>query len=132
MVFEPSNGVKPIKIIEYRQYIIPVYYNEDGQFYSADIDGKNVNFGSFNTEYENDIKYLIDKKLDLIYEFPEYKYTRLEWFLNGSFRDIRLVLGGRILKVFLVQEPSEVSIEKLKKESLRILKIVNLATRNTV
>ena len=39
--------------------------------------------------------------MDLIFSFDDD--TWLAWFNNGDFRDIKLVRGNRILRVFLVQ-----------------------------
>ena len=46
---------------------------------------------------------ILDDHLDTITrfsEFPELYGSKLTWFRNGSFRDIKLVYRGRILKVY--------------------------------
>ena len=66
----------------------------------------------------------IDRKLDLITTFPElpeYQGAKLEWFRNGSFRDIRLTYKGRIIKVFLIISPTKVNIDYIKKISKKLL-----------
>jgi hypothetical protein len=49
------------------------------------------------------MKLIIDDHLDTITRFtkisPTYD-TKLTWFQNGAFRDIKLIYKGRILKVY--------------------------------
>ena len=66
---------------------------------------------------------IIDDYLDTITrfsEYPEFHGSKLTWFQNGSFSDIKLVYKGRILKVYTnVNENDLFSIvEDAKKELL--------------
>lgn len=120
-----DNEIKPVSIFKYRGITVPIYLDDYGQCYYAKLENEEISFGSFNTNWQEDLKYLINQKLDLIMFIGEYPGAKLEWFDNGcSYRDIRLVYKSRTLKVFLVydeHEITEISIAKLKKESLKIL-----------
>lgn len=67
--------------------------------------------------------------MDLIFSFDDD--TWLAWFNNGDFRDIKLVKGNRILRVFLVQsEIDAISFgnalwKKIIPESEKLLKKLN-------
>jgi hypothetical protein len=65
---------------------------------------KVIEFGVYNTVYQDDMKLIIDDHLDTITRFSknlELYGSKLTWFQNGSFRDIKLVYKGRLLKVYL-------------------------------
>ena len=65
---------------------------------------KVIEFGVYNTVYQDDMKLIIDDHLDTITRFkdqPELYGSKLTWFQNGSFRDIKLVYKGRLLKVYI-------------------------------
>lgn len=121
-----TSNMIPVRVIHYRDFTVPVVFNKEDQQYYCEIDGEVINLGYYNTEFESDIKFIINRKLDLIYTFDQYPGTRLEWFQNGDDkRDIRLVYSDkRILKVFLVykeNEITEISLQQIKNESLKIL-----------
>ena len=67
--------------------------------------------------------------MDLIFSFDDD--TWLAWFNNGDFRDIKLVRGNRILRIFLVQsEINAISLDtilwkKIIPESEKLLKKLN-------
>ena len=74
------------------------------QFYTV-WDGGQISFGSYNTNYIEDMKYLIDKKLDVITTFPELQQegiygAELRWFDNGGWDDIKLTYKCRILWIY--------------------------------
>lgn len=117
----------PVKVIEYRGVTVPIIFDESDQQFYGSIDGEIINFGYYNTNYEADVRFFIDKKLDTIYTFDLYPGTRLEWFFNGSddHRDIRLVTGNRILKVFIVinnTNMTTITLNTIKNECLKFLK----------
>ena len=65
---------------------------------------KVIEFGVYNTVYQDDMKLIIDDHLDTITRFkdqPELYGSKLTWFQNESFRDIKLVYKGRLLKVYI-------------------------------
>jgi len=115
-----------VKTIEYRGITTKIYADEPGQQFYCELDGKEVCFGSFNTNFEEDLYYLIDDKLDTIYRFGNpYFGAVLSWFFNGHHcRDIKLTYRSRIIKVFLVEDETLVTQETLNKlieESTEIL-----------
>jgi hypothetical protein len=64
---------------------------------------KVIEFGEYNTVYQDDMKLIIDDHLDTITrfsEYPEFHGSKLTWFQNGSFSDVKLLYRGRILKVY--------------------------------
>ena len=67
-----------------------------------------VDLGLNNIYYKEDMCRFIDRQLDLITDFrdsPNFAGAQLSYFNNGGFRDIKLSLKGRILKIFLVAGP---------------------------
>lgn len=120
------SNIIPARIIEYRGFEVPVVFNKEDQQYYCDINGEVFNLGYYNTEFEADIKFIINRKLDLICTFDKYPGARLEWFTNGDDkRDIKLIYSdNRVLKVFLVHNENEItwiSLSEIKKECLKIL-----------
>ena len=62
-------------------------------------------FGRDNMSYRDDAQLLVDDFLDTITRFPEipeFWGSKLEYFQNGSFSDIRLIHKGRVLKIWLL------------------------------
>lgn len=112
----------------YRGITLDFYLDDYGQsiFTVLPWDNREVSFGSYNTEFAEEAKYLIDQHLDLITrDFPKkYFGAALYWFDNSGYRDIKLEYRQRILKVFLVADPDKVNTEHLKEESIQILKKV--------
>ena len=55
---------------------------------------KVIEFGVYNTVYQDDMKLLIDDHLDTISRFshdPKFYGSKLTYFQNSNFRDIKLV-----------------------------------------
>lgn len=122
-----------VRTIEYRGFKIPIYRDDDGQqFYAAFPSEKYkgtwdiLGFGAFNMNYEDDVRYLIDQRLDVIYTFS-YPYfgAVLEYFDNVGYRDIRLKYRRRTLKVYAVLSDeaklSDATLEMIKKDSKELL-----------
>lgn len=111
-----ENENKPVSIFKYRGYEVEIFIDDYGQQFYCYLDGEEIGFGAFNTEYKEDLKYLIDKKLDFI----DYVSGGgiLEWFDNGNYRDIKLSYHGRIIKIFLVSGIAKISSEDLEKIKL--------------
>lgn len=110
-------GEQYIAEVHYRGYTVPIYLDNEGQQFYCYLDGQEVDFGAYNTNYVEDLEYLIDTKLDVIStfsEYPEYFGARLEWFDNNGFRDIQLLYRGRILEVFLSTSPEFKLTEEVK------------------
>jgi hypothetical protein len=68
------------------------------------------------------MKLIIDDHLDTITRFseiPGYYGSKLSWFQNSGFRDIKLTYRGRLLKVYLkVNENDLFSIQQDAKLTL--------------
>ena len=97
---------KPVTRVEYRGFSIPIYQDSAGQQFYCIWEGQELDFGAYNTDFVDDLKDLIDRKLDIVYTFDlesGFFGARLEWFDNAGNRDIRLLYRGRILKVFLME-----------------------------
>lgn len=97
---------KPVTRVEYRGFSIPIYQDDEGQQFYCIWEGQELGFGAYNTDFVDDLKDLIDRKLDIVYTFDlesGFFGARLEWFDNAGNRDIRLLYRGRILKVFLIE-----------------------------
>lgn len=91
--------------------------------------GKPLGFGTDNWNYKDDMKALIDDHLDTITRFDQFQDlvgTKLTWFQNGNYRDIKLTYRGRLLKVFLVADESRVNLEQLLSESVKIIQRVGI------
>ena len=83
-----------------------------------------IEFGVYNTVYQDDMKLLIDDCLDTISRFshdPKFYGSKLTYFQNSNFRDIKLVYRGRVLKIYYdVDENDLISIIKDAESVLRV------------
>ena len=87
---------------------------------------KVIEFGVYNTVYQDDMKMIIDDHLDTITRFsedPKLYGSKLIWFQNGSFSDIKLVYKGRILKVYI--NPNENDLFSIIKDAQKELLTYN-------
>ena len=109
--FEISNAAKQLGLIvrydtiEYRKETINFLSDPSGIQCFAQWRNELIDLGLNNIYYKEDACKFVDRRLDLITDFrnsPDFAGAKLEYFRNGSFRDIRLSYKGRILKVFLV------------------------------
>lgn len=113
--------------IVYREQEINFLSDVSGVQCAAQWNNQIVDLGLNNIYYKEDMCRFIDRKLDLITEFPESPElagAKLEYFHNGDFRDIKLSYKGRILKVFLVSDlgiSETFVISKLVEKSKEIL-----------
>lgn len=83
---------------------------------------KVIEFGTYNTVYKDDMKLVIDDHLDTITRFleePKFYGSKLAWFQNGDFKDIKLVYRGRILKVYTCI--SENDLTSIKQDAFNYL-----------
>lgn len=113
-----------IETYNYRGISIDIYNDDYSQQFYCTLFGEEIGFGAFNLNYRDDLKFLIDEKLDVITRFPrshKFHGACLRWFNNGGHRDIKLTFKQRILKVFLVGNPEKVDFEQLEIESEKIL-----------
>lgn len=124
----------------YRDITVQIWNDDYGQqkfirFLNDPIFGtQDISLGSYNFNYKEDIKYIIDEKLDVIHYFsPPYHGAQLRWFDNGYYnRDIKLVYRSRAIKIFLVEDPHNLNLIKVIEESERALKKYINLTEHTI
>lgn len=86
--------------------------------------GKVIELGVYNTVYQDDIKLILDDHLDTVTrfsDFPELYGSKLTWFQNGGFRDLKLIYRGRILKIYT--NISENDLFSIIADAERVLRI---------
>jgi hypothetical protein len=94
----------PLETFTYRGISVDCYEDCIGHQVVFPWRGKVIELGSYNTVYQDDIRMILDDYLDTITRFsayPELYGSKLTWFQNGSFSDIKLVYRGRVLKVYI-------------------------------
>lgn len=95
----------PIDTLEYRGFKVNLYEDREGRQLVAIWQNQLLELGRDNTVYQDDLKMVIDDHLDTISRFKNYPNlygSKLEYFQNAGFRDIRLVYRGRILKIYTI------------------------------
>lgn len=101
----------------YRGIEVKVYADDPGQQFYAIIEGQEYSFGAFNTNYLDDIFYIIDDKLDNIYRFDlPYYGAQLKYVYRKGYRDIVLSYRARELKTFILM--NDYKLTKKDKEYL--------------
>ena len=108
--------------IKYRDQEIQILSDPMGIQCFAQWNNQLIDLGLNNVSYKEDVCKFIDRKLDLITDFRNCQNligAKLEYFNNGSYRDIRLLYKGRTLKIFLVA--GDVNEKWIISESERIL-----------
>lgn len=110
----------PLETFTYRGITVDCYEDCLGHQVVFPWKGKVIELGEYNTVYQDDIKLIIDDHLDTITrfsDFPELYGSKLTWFQNGSFSDIKLVYRGRILKVYINPDENDLfsTIEDAKR-----------------
>ena len=93
----------PLDSMTYRGITVNFYEDCIGHQVVTMWKDKVIEFGVYNTVYQDDMKMIIDDHLDTITrfsEYPEFHGSKLTWFQNGSFSDVKLLYRGRILKVY--------------------------------
>lgn len=117
-----SESWVPLDSFTYRGLTVDFYEDCLGHQVVAMWQGKVLEFGEYNTVYQDDMKLIIDDYLDTITRFSQdFKLygAKLTWFQNGAYRDIKLVYRGRILKVYTsVNENDLISIQVDAKQVL--------------
>ena len=119
-----SNGTIRYDAITYRSQEIQFLSDPSGTHCFGKWRDEIVDLGLNNIYYKEDMCRFIDQRLDLITAFPEIPElsgAQLKWFNNNGYRDIYLLYKGRILKVFMVNNPEIVDTEALKQEAIRLL-----------
>ena len=98
-----SESWVPLDSFTYRGITVNFYEDCIGHQVVTMWKDKVIEFGVYNTVYQDDMKLIIDDHLDTITrfsEYPEFHGSKLTWFQNGSFSDVKLLYRGRILKVY--------------------------------
>lgn len=98
-----SSSWVPLDSFTYRGITVDFYEDCIGHQVVTMWKDKVIEFGEYNTIYQDDMKLIIDDHLDTITRFsenPNLYGSKLTWFQNGGFRDIKLSYKGRILKVY--------------------------------
>ena len=117
-----SDSWVPLETFTYRGITVNCYEDRLGHQVVFPWKGKVVELGEYNTVYQDDIKLIIDDHLDTITrfsDFPELYGSKLTWFQNGSFSDIKLVYRGRILRVYI--NPDENDLFSIIEDAKRTL-----------
>ena len=117
----------PLETFTYRGITVDCYEDRLGHQVVFPWQGKVIELGEYNTVYQDDIRLILDDYLDTITRFSEYPElygSKLEYFQNGNFRDIRLMYRGRLLKCFLIT--NTVDEKKIIEESIQFLKTFKL------
>jgi hypothetical protein len=99
-----SESWVPLDSMTYRGITVNFYEDCIGHQVVTMWKDKVIEFGVYNTVYQDDMKMIIDDHLDTITrfsEYPEFHGSKLTWFQNGSFSDVKLLYRGRILKVYI-------------------------------
>lgn len=96
-----------VDTLDYRGEHVDFYMDDYGQQFYTVYNGEEISFGSYNTNYKEDMKYVIDRKLDVITIFPELHKegiygAELRWFDNSGWDDIKLTYKGRIIQIYTV------------------------------
>ena len=98
-----SESWVPLDSMTYRGISVDFYEDCLGHQVVTMWKDKVIEFGTYNTVYQDDMKLIIDDHLDTITRFPEdpkFQWSKLTWFQNGKFRDIKLLYKNRILKIY--------------------------------
>lgn len=112
----------PLDSMTYRGITVNFYEDCIGHQVVTMWKDKVIEFGVYNTVYQDDMKMIIDDHLDTITRFSEYLEfhgSKLTRFQNGSFSDIKLVYKGRILKVYI--NPNENDLFSIIEDAKKVL-----------
>ena len=113
--------------LDYRGFHVDFYFDDPGQQVYAVFENEVISFGSYNENWEDDMKWIIDERLDVItQDFGEdYAGTCLRWFDNGGHQDIGLYYKRRLIYVWVTADRNLVDfavLEKVKQEAADRLK----------
>lgn len=124
--FSATEG-EPVTVVNYRGYELGIWDDDNGQQFYTYINDEEIGFGSFNTNFQDDLEFLVDMRLDFIFDYGDWDLDlfggHLQWFNNGGHRDIELVYRQRILKIWVISDPQRVD-EKLVQNILEEGKMI--------
>ena len=98
---------KPVETLDYRGFHVEFFNDDYGQQVYTNWEGQELGFGAYNFGYKEDMKYIIDKKLDFIARISEYPGAELSYFENFAYRDVKLTYRLRTIKVYLMSNGKE-------------------------
>ena len=99
------NDYYKIDELDYRDIHIDFFSKYDRQEVFALITDNYIPLGLLNSDYKADMKKIIDLKLDTIKIFQDrLAGGRLLYFDNADSRDIKLIYGTRLLKVYIKED----------------------------
>jgi len=92
---------KTSEVFRYRGYELGIWADDPGQCLFTIWHDQEVTFGTYNLNYEEDCKALVDAELDTIYC---NNGVHIKWFQGeySHYRDIICEFRGRLVKVWLV------------------------------
>lgn len=104
-----------VSSMEYKGFKLNFYFDDYGQQFYTKFNGEIISFGTFNSNYKEEAKYIIDKYL---YEIPTKKYwdfkspyfgSSLTWFKNKETNkwNIQLSSRGREIHTWKYAIPQE-------------------------
>lgn len=128
-----SESWVPLDSMTYRGISVDFYEDCLGHQAVAIWKDKVLEFGEYNTIYQDDMKLIIDDHLDTITRFtdiPDYHGSKLSWFMNEGFRDIKLVYKGRLLKIYI--DVDENDLFSIIKDAEAILAHVIYSINNNI
>ena len=59
-----------VETIVYREQYVPVFVDDYGQCFYCIFNNKEISFGSFQSNYEDEVRHLIDYELDKVMKLP--------------------------------------------------------------
>jgi len=64
-----------VETIVYRGQCVPIFLDDYGQCFYCIFKNEEISFGSFQTEYEDDVRHLIDYELDKVVKLPSKSFN---------------------------------------------------------
>lgn len=125
-----SRDLDYVQSLVYRGYNIRFKWNAQGQFvYTTDWpqfdNSAEINFGSNNWNFKDDMRKVIDRKLDILWRPKQPSiFSGAKWILknNGGSTDLFLYLNKRIISVYPLLDSSDMpklpELEKLAFQQL--------------
>ena len=106
----------------YRDIPVEIFSDDNGQCFYFYYKGKSYGCGSFNPDYEEVVKYVIDHDLDDIINFAERGfYGGFCKYANWEHTKVDFIFRGELVETFDVDESDPESVVKIWKECERRL-----------
>lgn len=105
--------------LNYRDLSFSIYKSFQYDCYYTIIQGKPIYICPANQDYRTNIKDVIDINLNLVADLG--KDAKLVKFQNGAHEDIKLIVRGRTVKVYLIADPEHLDIDGLIASAKNIL-----------